>query len=344
MKPLLVFLISLNGLAGLAQADDIEALKTELRSSPHKIVFESYVNDNWELFVMNADGSGRKNLTNTKEIHELYPQASPDGKRICFLADVQQGRETLRSVYYMNADGSGRKLVAERSRQPCWSPDGARIAYLPQEFKRFNIADYVSKGLIIYDLQSDKATPHPNEKIHHLYTLNWSANRKWFVSTVHGGMGYGHAILALAADGNRVIDLKIPGCRPCISADGKRVTWSSSDHTVRVADLDLDGDVPKVSNQKTIDHHKKLHLYHPDFSPDGKFIIYSVGPGGRVAASGPGTHTQVAEMVGVRGPWNLFIMRANGEGTPVQLTTDESLSNKESDWLRGHAPATSGAR
>ncbi len=341
MKRLLTFIVLLELPLGVVHAD--EALKAELHSSPHKIVFESYVDDNWELFVINADGSGRRNLTNTKDVHELYPQASPDGTKICFLADVQKGRETLRSVNYMNADGSGRKLVAEKSRQPCWSPDSLKVAYLPQEFKRFNIADFVSKGLFIYDLESGKATPHPNEKIHHLYTLNWSKNSKWFVSTVHGGMSYGHAILAIEADGDGVFDLKIPGCRPCVSPDGTRVTWSSNDHTIRVADLDLASDVPRISNQKTIDQHKKLHLYHPDFSPDGKFITYSVGPGGRVAANGPGTHTQVAEMVGVRGPWNIFVMRANGEGTPVQLTTDESLSNKESEWLPAQTLETSGA-
>lgn len=341
MKHSLAFVILIGALAGTALSADNEALKAELRASPHKILFESYVDNNWELFVMNADGSGRTNLTNTPDVHELYPQASPDGTKICFLADVAKGKDTLRSVYYMNADGTARKLMAEKARQPCWSPDGTKIAYLPQEFGRFNVTDYVSKGLKIYDLESGKATPHPNPNIHHLYTLNWSHNGKWFVSTVHGGMGYGHAILALEASGDGVYDLKIPGCRPCLSPDGTRVTWSADDHTIRVADVDLEGSVPTISNQKTIDH-REQHLYHPDFSPDGKYITYSVGPGGRVAANGPGTHTQVAEMVGVRGKWNIFIRRSNGEGAPLQLTTDENLANKESEWIFGQAPVAGG--
>ncbi len=323
--------------AGTSLVFGSEALKAELRSSPHKIVFESYVNDNWELFVMNADGSGRRNLTNTPDVHELYAQASPDGKRLCFLADVPRDSSTLRSVYYMNADGSGRKLVAEKARQPCWSSDGTRIAYLPQEFKRFNISDFVSKGLRIYDLETGATTSHPNPAIHHLYTLNWSSNGEWFVSTVHGGMGYGHAILALRVDGNEVYDLKIPGCRPSLSPDGTRVTWSSNDHTITVADLDLETSEPKISNKIVVDKRKKLHVYHPDFSPDGKYISYSVGPGGRVRADGPGTHTQVAEIVGVRGKWNLFLMRSDGKGEPLQLTGDENLSNKESEWIYGRA-------
>lgn len=330
---LLVVAASLTLASGAVARADETALRAELGRSAHKIVFEAYVDNNWELFVMNADGTERRNLTNTPKVHELYPQASPDGRKICFLVDQPRGRDTLRSVYFMNLDGSGRTLVADKARQPCWSPDSRKIAYLPQEFKRFHIADYVSKGLVIYDLQTGRKTPHANSRIHHLYTLNWSSNGRWFVATVHGGMGFGHAILAIEANGNGVFDLKIPGCRPSLSPDGKRVTWSSNDHTIEVADIDLAGSTPRVSNRRIIDRRKKLHLYHPDFSPDGRFISYSIGPGGRVAAKGPGTHTQVAEMVGVCGPWDLFVKRADGSGSPLRLTKQPELSNKESDWL-----------
>ncbi|MCH7688249.1 MAG: PD40 domain-containing protein, partial [Planctomycetes bacterium] len=184
-----------------------------------------------------------------------------------------------------------------------------------------------------YDLQTKTTTQHPNKKIHHLYVINWSADKNWFVSTVHGGMGFGHAILALQADSDRVVDLKIGGCRPCLSSDGKKITWSRDDHTICVDDLNLSSSAPPVSNVKVIAHRKKAHLYHPDFSPDGKYITYSVGPGGRVRASGPGTHTQVAEMVGVRGKWNVFLKPVSGEGPRVQLTSNEDLSNKESEWI-----------
>ena len=335
----LVMLASAFATASLSGNDELEA---ELSLSPHKIVFESYVDDNWELCVMNADGSGRRNLTNTPEIHELYPQASPNGKRICFLADVQHDDQTVRSVYYMNSDGTDRTLVAHDARQPCWHPDGKQIAYLPQEFERFNIADYVSQGLRIYDLGSGGTDSHPNESIHHLYALNWCRDGQWFVATVHGGMGYGHANLALRAEGDTVHDLKIPGCRPCLSPDGSRVTWSLDDHTIMAADLVWDAAEPTVSNQVTIDKRETLHLYHPDFSPDGNYITYSVGPGGRVQATGPGTHTQLCEMVGVRGKWNIFLMRASGEGEPLQLSDDEDLSNKESEWVRGAATSGTG--
>ena len=320
--------------SGLAQKESVSpAALPELAAYPHKIVFESYGADNWDLFVINADGSGRRNLTNTLNVHEMYPQSSPDGRRVCFLADIQKEGETVRSVYYSDADGAKRVRVAEAAKQPCWSPDGTTIAFVKQEFKRFRVDDYVSKHLYFYGLASGKITQHPNDSIHHLYGLSWSGDGDWIVSTVHGGMGFGHAILAIEVAGSKVFDLKIPGCRPCLSPDGTQVTWSKNDHTICVADVVVTASGATVSNERVVDHDEVLHLYHPDFSPDGKYISYSVGPGGRVRADGPGTHTHVAEIVGVRGKWNLCLKRASGEGPRVQLTTDASLSNKESEWL-----------
>src|SRR6266480_2559229 len=63
------------------------ALKERLKGSAFKIAFERYVNDNWEVFVMNADGSDLVNLTNTPTEHEHYPQVSPDASTICFSVD-----------------------------------------------------------------------------------------------------------------------------------------------------------------------------------------------------------------------------------------------------------------
>jgi len=118
------------------------------------------------------------------------------------------------------------------------------------------------------------------------------------------------------------------------------ITWSENDHTVCVADLSFKDGEPKASNKRIVDKRKKLHLYHPAFSPDGKYVTYSVGPGGRMKVNGPGTHAHVAEMVGVRGQWNLFLRRATGDGPIIQLTTDQDMSNEESEWIRSPQAAT----
>ena len=311
-----------------------DSLSHQLASGPHKILFESYVDDNWDLFIMDADGTGRRNLTDTRDVHEMYPQASPDGSKICFIEDSQNDGKTFRSVYWMNADGSGRTKVSEKARQPCWSPDGTKIAYVKQQYNRFSVDDHASRNLYIHDVKSGQSVEHPNKSIEHLYGLSWTGDGKWIVSTVHGGMGFSHAILAIEVDGPKVHNLQISGCRPCRSPDGSKITWVRDNHTICVGDIECSVSGGTVSNIQVVEHTEEAHVYHPDFSPDGKFITFSVGPGGRCLAQGPGTHTQVAEMVGVRAEWNLFVKRANGEGTAVQLTHDADLSNKESEWIR----------
>ena len=58
-----------------------ETVREELAGSRFKLVHEVYANNNWELFVTAVNGKSSVNLTNTPDVNELYPQASPDGSR-----------------------------------------------------------------------------------------------------------------------------------------------------------------------------------------------------------------------------------------------------------------------
>jgi Tol biopolymer transport system component len=325
--------MSLAAIVPASAQDDSGDLRSRLAKLPYQVVFEAYEDDNWDLFVMHADGSGRRNLTNTPDVHELYPQAAPDGSRLCFLVDTPRGRDTLRSLYVMRADGGGREKIADGARHPAWSPDGTRIAFAKQEFPRFNVKDFVTKYLYIADLASGQIRRHPNDAIEHIYVPSWSDDGRWIFATVHGGMGFGHAIVAIEADGQRVVDLNVPGCRPCVSPDGRRLTWSADDHTVSLADIDTTEAGPRLRNVRTLHHEREMHLYHPDFSPDGRYVSFSLGPGGRCPAAGPGTHTDVAEMVGVRGPWDIYVQAVDDPHPPVRITHAPELSNKESEWI-----------
>jgi TolB protein len=53
-------------------------------SSPDgRIVFQSDCDDNYEIYVMNANGSGQTRLTKSPGADEV-PRWSPDGERIVF--------------------------------------------------------------------------------------------------------------------------------------------------------------------------------------------------------------------------------------------------------------------
>jgi dipeptidyl aminopeptidase/acylaminoacyl peptidase len=336
-------------IAGRAVGAKEVPLRTSLKSTPLKIAWECYVNGNWEIFVMNADGSHKVNLTNTPHQNEHYPQISPDGTKIAYSVDTGEGREAVRSLWVMDINGKHRRKIADNAREPFWRPDGRIIGYLPQEYPRFDVIDYYTNGMEFYDLKTGKSTPHPNSaKLHHLYNPNFSPNGKWIVSTVHAGMGFGHAILLIEVHGDRIIDLKIPGCRPRLSTDNKHIAWGPGDHELALAPIDLDADTPSVGPWSLHITDEKNKIYHIDWSPDGRYVAFSRGPEGEGDLSKPGSFTAACEIVGVyAGGWNICAVSAKRTGTIdlqkatdadyVQLTSNGS-SNKQPKWFRPGQP------
>jgi Tol biopolymer transport system component len=299
----------------------------DLSKIPYKILYETFRDTdgslNWELYQMNADGSDQVNLTRTPDLDEMYPHASPDGNKICFVVDERFGRSKVRSVYYMNIDGTGRVKVATNARQPCWSPDGKKIAYLRGEYERYSTREYATSELVIYDLQTGQHKPHPNTSLHHVYAICWSPDDNWFLGVVHGGMEYSDTILAFDANGTRLFDMAkwgVRGCRPDLSRDGKKITWGQTDWDLCMGDIDFSGPEPRISNvHKIVRCLLAAKVYHVDFSPDGKYIAFSFGP-----ASG-------GQQVGGKAwGWNICVTDLSGKW--VKITTDGN-HNKEPDWV-----------
>ena len=291
-----------------------------------KIVYETFRQtngkENWELYLINADGSNPVNLTNTPDSDEMYPHASPDGTKICCVADEMVGGRKVRNVYHMNVDGSGRVKVADNARQPCWGPDSKTIAYLPAEFKPYTIKDYATKGLVFYDVDTRTHREHTNKGLHHLYNISWSPDGKWFLATVHGGMGFDHAILAFRVDDTKIYDLTkfgVTGCRPEFSSDGKRMTWGLTDWDLCTADINLTSGEPQVTNvRRVVKCQKEYEVYHTDFSPRGRYLTFSHGP-------------KAVEMVGGKAPgWNICVADLTGKWVVI---TDDGNHNKEPDWV-----------
>src|SRR5262249_46496335 len=151
-------------------------------------------------------------------------------------------------------------------------------AYMKGEFTKFSYADGAGRGLFIYDLQTGKTREHVNKKLPHLYTLNWLPDGNWFVATVSGGLGYSHCIVALETNGDKVYDLKLEGCRPNVSPDGKRVCWGNGDYCAGVADLNL-SPIPRAINiHNVVESKDPIETYQVTWSPDMKYLAFTRGP------------------------------------------------------------------
>ena len=86
-----------------------------------KIAFQSDRDADYEIYVMNADGTNQINVTNNRADDEL-PSWSPDGNKIAFQSDRDDDYE----IYVMNADGTGQVNLTNNHGaddvMPSWSP------------------------------------------------------------------------------------------------------------------------------------------------------------------------------------------------------------------------------
>jgi TolB protein len=107
-----------------------------------------------EIFVMNADGSGKKQVTTTGASN-FSPYFHPDGKRIIFSSNIEtrgEGGRPSFHLYLVGDDGTGlERLTTEGhfNSFPMFSPDGKRLVWVsdryakePGEFNVF-LADWV---------------------------------------------------------------------------------------------------------------------------------------------------------------------------------------------------------
>ena len=204
------------------------------------IVFQSNRTGRWELFVMRADGTDLRQLTDTPG-DNVTPKWSPDGRRIVFAAERTPGDS---EIYVMNADGRNVRALSPApgdDSHPGWSPDGTRVIF-----------------------NSARNTPDP--------AADWS--RQWHdvysVRADDGGNLLRHTSCrsvctypSYSPDGKRIAFRKV------VDAPGFQwdLTSALRNSEVFVADVD-GGNERNLSNSAAFDG-------WPVFTPDGRGVVFS---------------------------------------------------------------------
>ena len=109
-----------DGYSGIAFAPD------------NKIIFSSPTDSVTNLYSINADGTGKIQLTENAGRDNTYPSVSPDGRYIVFSSNRTGNTE----IWRMNIDGSDQKQLTfsenpkQQSQSPFISPDGSEVFFI----------------------------------------------------------------------------------------------------------------------------------------------------------------------------------------------------------------------
>lgn len=303
------------------QTSPQQKLWAELSAYPHKLAFASFINGNWEICLMNPDGSDSKNLSQHPS-DDVMPHVSPDGSSILFGSD-RVGRRGAgpwpigsqgRGIFIMNLDGSNVRQVAV-GEEACWAPDGRRICFLRDDY------------LMIKDL-----TTGNERRVGGFWSMVespcWSPDGGSIALTADMLGGHNGHIFDLATGRLRRYAFGIDAnCRPDFSADSKTLAFCAHTRsgvailTVALAD-------PRRT-LRTLASRTGFN-YFPDWSPDNKYIAYSHGPRNDCYEFSSGN-------------WQIYIMTSQGDtdAPVVQLTW--TRSNRDPDWVPLVATAPTGA-
>lgn len=223
-----------------------------------KIVFSSNRIGNWELFVMDGDGSNQTNLTNTAS-DEYFPSVSPDGSEVAFVKPVDGNYD----IYVLNIEtGETRRITNHESVDdwPSWYEDGKKIVFDSDRSGTWAIYMMNTDG-------SDKVllVDHPGKDV----DPDASPSSPWIVFSSERPNG--SQIFAVNPIENREIQMtddQHANGSPSISRDGSTIVFSVGADVGALHRKSIDGDNESILTSS------EYNDRWSQWSPDGSTIAF----------------------------------------------------------------------
>jgi Tol biopolymer transport system component len=241
----------------------VPPMLTPIGGGAGKIAFTSDQNGNYEIYVMNADGSALTNLTNNSALDSSLSW-SPDGRRIAFSSN----RDGNPDFYVMNANGSNPIRLTNTSQgegSPSWSPDGGKITF------------YAVTGLDISSEEISVINADGNGQNRLTQNSSYDFDPTWSPDGTKivfcAGRDGNPEIYMMNADGSGQVNLTNYGAGdyyPKWSPDGRKITFTSNrDGNLEIYVMNADGSgLMRLTQNSAVEH-------YASWSPDGKKIVFA---------------------------------------------------------------------
>ncbi len=260
-----------------------------------KVAFESFRDGNWEIYALNADGSGSQTRLTDNVAEDFHAAWSPDGTKIAFTS----GRDGNWEIYSMNANGSQQARLTNDPAidgRPTWSPDGSKIAFTSIRTGNYEIFAMNADGTGVVQLTNNAAVDT---------VPDWSPDgtKVAFASTRNGNSEI-YVMTDTGANPVRLTNNAAVDTRPVWSPNGTKIVFTSTrDGNSEIYVMDADGtSQTRLTNDGAQDE-------NPTWSPGGGKIAFASNRNG-----------------------NFEIYQMNADGTSPMNFSADPFDENGPDW------------